>query len=187
MSSFHRCSPVVLLLLLLCFSVAASEDSSPHGCSNKFQTFGASLPSKARQSRRLHASLVDPSDSCYILSSRLDGRIALSFRGNCEFTEKAKHAEAAGACALLVINDKEAAWCKRLLLHSRLVPPAALAMDTYAAFLIFLTRSFVLSGELKGIWVRRFERVWRKWRAKTSFSGTPVYMGLFPEPIVWVL
>ncbi|CAF1871824.1 BnaCnng30120D [Brassica napus] len=81
--------------------------SSPHGCSNKFQTFGASLPSKARQSRRLHASLVDPSDSCYILSSRLDGRIALSFRGNCEFTEKAKHAEAAGASALLVINDKE--------------------------------------------------------------------------------
>uniref|UniRef100_A0A0D3C5X9 PA domain-containing protein n=1 Tax=Brassica oleracea var. oleracea TaxID=109376 RepID=A0A0D3C5X9_BRAOL len=107
MSSFHRCSPVVLLLLLLCFSVAASEDSSPHGCSNKFQTFGASLPSKARQSRKLHASLVDPSDSCYILSSRLDGRIALSFRGNCEFTEKAKHAEAAGASALLVINDKE--------------------------------------------------------------------------------
>ena len=38
---------------------------------------------------------------------QLDGRIALSFRGNCEFTEKAKHAEAAGASALLVINDKE--------------------------------------------------------------------------------
>ncbi|KAH0930745.1 hypothetical protein HID58_016472 [Brassica napus] len=66
-----------------------------------FTGFGASLPSKARQSRRLHASLVDPPDSCYILSSRLDGRIALSFRGNCE---KAKHAEAAGASALLVIN-----------------------------------------------------------------------------------
>ena len=28
----------------------------------------------------------------------------MSFRGNCE---KAKHAEAAGASALLVINDKE--------------------------------------------------------------------------------
>lgn len=38
---------------------------------------------------------------------QLDGHIALSIRGNCAFTEKAKHAEAAGASALLVINDKE--------------------------------------------------------------------------------
>uniref|UniRef100_M4F9H4 PA domain-containing protein n=1 Tax=Brassica campestris TaxID=3711 RepID=M4F9H4_BRACM len=71
--------------------------------SSYFTGFGASLPSKARQSRRLHAFLVDPPDSCYILSSRMDA-FAVSFRGNCE---KAKHAEAAGASALLVINDKE--------------------------------------------------------------------------------
>lgn len=33
----------------------------------------------------------------------------------------------------------------------------------------------------------RFERDWRKWRAKTSFSGTSVFMGLFAEAIVCVL
>ncbi|KAL0802817.1 hypothetical protein Bca101_057993 [Brassica carinata] len=36
-----------------------------------------------------------------------NGHIALSVRGNCAFTEKAKLAVAAGASALLVINDKE--------------------------------------------------------------------------------
>ncbi|KAL0739913.1 hypothetical protein Bca4012_081426 [Brassica carinata] len=133
MSSFdppsHRCSPVVMLLLLLLgVSFVATDGSSPPGCSNKFQMvkvlnwingvkgsyftgltaqFGATLPSEARQSVRLQASLVDPLDSCSNLSSTLDGRIALSVRGNCAFTEKAKHAEAAGASALLVINDKE--------------------------------------------------------------------------------
>lgn len=67
---------------------------------------------------------MDPLDSCSNLSStvtlslslkvysfvqitecsilfQLDGRIALSVRGNCAFTEEA------GASALLVINDKE--------------------------------------------------------------------------------
>ncbi|KFK37150.1 hypothetical protein AALP_AA4G219600 [Arabis alpina] len=132
----HRYSAVVLLLLLLSFSVSTADDVSwtddsnleSPGCTNKFQMvkvlnwidgvegdyltgltaqFGASLPSKADQSVRYTASIVDPLDACSNLSFKLDGRIALSIRGNCAFTEKAKHAQAAGASALLVVNDKE--------------------------------------------------------------------------------
>lgn len=97
--------------------------------------FGASLPSDPDQSVRSPVAFVHPLDSCSNLSSRvsrkcdpfspksmpfslniwlcfqLDGRIALSIRGSCAFTEKAKHAEAAGASALLVINDKEGSVC----------------------------------------------------------------------------
>lgn len=39
--------------------------------------------------------------------SQLSGHIALSIRGDCDFTTKAEIAQAAGAAALLVINDKE--------------------------------------------------------------------------------
>ena len=38
---------------------------------------------------------------------QLSGYIALSERGDCDFTTKAEVAQAAGAAALLVINDKE--------------------------------------------------------------------------------
>ncbi|XP_010508474.1 PREDICTED: signal peptide peptidase-like 3 [Camelina sativa] len=133
----HRYSVVVLFLLLLVFTVASADDVSwtddsggleSPGCSNKFQMvkvlnwvdgvegesitgltaqFGASVPSDADQSFRFPAAFVGPLDSCSNLSSRFDGHIALSIRGNCAFTDKAKHAEAAGASALLVINDKE--------------------------------------------------------------------------------
>ncbi|KAG2244865.1 hypothetical protein Bca52824_093284 [Brassica carinata] len=128
---------LVITLLLIGFSVAAADDASwtedssleTPGCTNKFQMvkilnwvdgvesndfftgltaqFGESLPSDADQGVRSPVAFVHPLDSCSNLSSRLDGRIALSIRGNCAFTEKAKHAEAAGASALLVINDKE--------------------------------------------------------------------------------
>ncbi|WZY91613.1 hypothetical protein YC2023_063942 [Brassica napus] len=133
----HRCSTALLFLLLLGFSFAAADDASwtedstleSPGCTNKFQMvkilnwvdgvesndfltgltaqFGESLPSDAGQGVRSPVAFVRPLDSCSNLSSRLDGSIALSIRGNCAFTEKAKHAEAAGASALLVINDKE--------------------------------------------------------------------------------
>lgn len=38
---------------------------------------------------------------------QLSGSIALSVRGECDFSTKAQIAESAGAIALLVINDKE--------------------------------------------------------------------------------
>lgn len=110
--------------------------------------FGAALPSDADQGVRSPVAFVRPLDSCSNLSSRvsrkcdpfsksqclftdscsfalffalfqLDGSIALSIRGSCAFTEKAKHAEAAGASALLVINDKEGFLFFETLVFSR--------------------------------------------------------------------
>ncbi|XP_010525681.1 PREDICTED: signal peptide peptidase-like 3 isoform X2 [Tarenaya hassleriana] len=126
----RRNSTAITFLLLISISAMAAEDSGAEipGCTNKFQmvkvlnwvdgvkrdfltgltaNFGAQLPSHAEESIKSPAAFTDPSDSCFNLSSRLNGHIALSIRGNCAFTAKAKHAEAAGAAALVVINDKE--------------------------------------------------------------------------------
>ena len=47
----------------------------------------------------------DPTDACEPLKNRLKGDIALVSRGHCPFTLKVAHAQAAGASAVLVVND----------------------------------------------------------------------------------
>ena len=47
----------------------------------------------------------DPTDACEPLKNRLRGDIALVSRGHCPFTLKVAHAQAAGASAVLVVND----------------------------------------------------------------------------------
>lgn len=44
---------------------------------------------------------------CSLAVVQLSGSIALSMRGDCAFTTKAEVAQAAGAAALVVINDEE--------------------------------------------------------------------------------
>lgn len=69
--------------------------------------FGALLPSHANKDLRLPAVFSNPLNGCSSSSSKLSGHIALSIRGDCDFTKKAEVAQAVGAAALLVINDKE--------------------------------------------------------------------------------
>lgn len=69
--------------------------------------FGALLPSNADKDLRFPAVFSNPLNGCSSSSSKLSGQIALSIRGDCDFTKKAEVAQAAGAAALLVINDKE--------------------------------------------------------------------------------
>ncbi|KAF4386406.1 hypothetical protein G4B88_020226 [Cannabis sativa] len=69
--------------------------------------FGALLPSIADNNLKLQAVFSNPLNGCSPSSSKLSGRIALSIRGDCDFTAKAEVAQEGGAAALLVINDKE--------------------------------------------------------------------------------
>lgn len=44
---------------------------------------------------------------CMFAVFQISGSIALTERGDCDFTTKAKIAQSGGAAALVVINDKE--------------------------------------------------------------------------------
>ncbi|XP_038680173.1 signal peptide peptidase-like 2 isoform X2 [Tripterygium wilfordii] len=126
-----------LLLIGLSFTAAADDaslddDSSPSSpsCDNPYKLvkiknwvngiegeafaglsarFGTILPSQDKQSQRLSAVLSNPLNGCSSSSSKvkISGSIALALRGNCAFTTKAEVAQAEGAAALVVINDKE--------------------------------------------------------------------------------
>ncbi|KFK42916.1 hypothetical protein AALP_AA1G054900 [Arabis alpina] len=117
------------LIGLLC--LGAGQNGSPPkipGCSNEFQMvmvenwvdgengeaftgmtaqFGAVLPFDKDKAIKLPVVLTTPLDSCSNITSKVSGSIALSVRGECTFTDKAKIAQAGGAAALVLINDKE--------------------------------------------------------------------------------
>ncbi|XP_024044229.1 signal peptide peptidase-like 5 isoform X2 [Citrus clementina] len=125
---------ICLFVVGLSFAAAGDvtlddDDSSPNipGCNNKLQLvkvknwvdnvegesfagltarFGLPLPSDAAKAFKLPAVLSNPLNCCST-ASKLSGSIALSMRGDCAFTTKAEVAQAAGAAALVVINDEE--------------------------------------------------------------------------------
>uniref|UniRef100_A0A2P2ILY0 Signal peptide peptidase-like 3 isoform X2 n=1 Tax=Rhizophora mucronata TaxID=61149 RepID=A0A2P2ILY0_RHIMU len=126
--------PLFCLLFLIGLSFAADDtsydDDSPKypGCDHPYKLvkvenwvngakgetitgitakFGALLPSEAKKGLRLSVVMTNPLNGCSSSSSKLSGSIAMSIRGDCAFSRKAEVAEAGGAAALLVINDKE--------------------------------------------------------------------------------
>lgn len=131
---FDLSIPLLLLLVFCqsCFSDEISNDdrSAPKspGCDNLFQLvkvknwidgvegtsmvglsarFGTPVPTNEDESHRITLVEANPLNCCENSSTQLSGYAALSKRGNCTFTTKAKIAEAGGAVALLVMNDKE--------------------------------------------------------------------------------
>ncbi|PRQ38041.1 putative mannosyl-oligosaccharide 1,2-alpha-mannosidase [Rosa chinensis] len=69
--------------------------------------FGALLPSKLEKAVKFPVVLSKPFNGCSKSSSQLSGAIALSTRGDCDFSVKAQVAQAGGAKGLLVMNNEE--------------------------------------------------------------------------------
>ncbi|CAH1447932.1 unnamed protein product [Lactuca virosa] len=67
--------------------------------------FGPTLESKEKDADKSRIALADPSDCCTTPKNKLTGETILVHRGNCSFTTKANVAEAAGASAILIINN----------------------------------------------------------------------------------
>ncbi|XP_008778907.2 signal peptide peptidase-like 4 isoform X2 [Phoenix dactylifera] len=120
----------VLPGLVLGGDIVHEDDKAPKlpGCSNNFvlvkvQTwvnnredaefvgvgarFGTTIESKEKHANRTRLSASDPFDCCTTLKKKLAGDVLLVQRGNCRFTTKAKVAEAAGASAILIINNRK--------------------------------------------------------------------------------
>ncbi|XP_009592078.1 signal peptide peptidase-like 4 isoform X1 [Nicotiana tomentosiformis] len=68
--------------------------------------FGPTLESKEKRANQTRLAFADPTDCCSNPKNKLTGESILVHRGNCSFTRKAKVAEAAGASAIIIINNQ---------------------------------------------------------------------------------
>ncbi|GAA0160885.1 aspartic protease [Lithospermum erythrorhizon] len=68
--------------------------------------FGPTLESKEKRANQTKVVIADPPDCCSKPRNELTGEVILVHRGNCSFTAKARVAEAAGASAILIINNR---------------------------------------------------------------------------------
>ncbi|XP_028553141.1 signal peptide peptidase-like 5 isoform X1 [Dendrobium catenatum] len=121
---------VVLPVLVVGDDIVHEDDSAPKlpGCSNNFvlvkvQTwfdnvedsefvgvgarFGPPIVSKEKHANRTQLILSDPPECCTQPKNKISGDVLLVHRGNCKFTTKARIAEAAGASAILIINNRK--------------------------------------------------------------------------------
>ncbi|CAA3006253.1 signal peptide peptidase-like 4 [Olea europaea subsp. europaea] len=124
----------VLAVLLNCPAVFAGDivhqdDTAPArpGCNNNFvlvkipiwtngkevmefvgvgARFGPTLEAKEKRANQSRVALADPPDCCTKPRNKLTGEVILVHRGNCSFTAKANVAEAAGASAILIVNNR---------------------------------------------------------------------------------
>lgn len=69
--------------------------------------FGTTIVSKEKNANRSHLTLSDPRDCCEPPKKKLTGEVIMVDRGNCKFTQKANVAQAAGASAVLIINNQK--------------------------------------------------------------------------------
>ncbi|KAG7016973.1 Signal peptide peptidase-like 2 [Cucurbita argyrosperma subsp. argyrosperma] len=126
-------SALVLLLIFPCHVTAGDivhhDDLTPKkpGCENDFilvkvQTwidgkeasefvgvgarFGATIVSKEKNANQTRLVLAHPRDCCGVPKNKLSGDIIMVDRGHCKFTTKANIAEAAGASAILIVNNQ---------------------------------------------------------------------------------
>ncbi|OQU88099.1 hypothetical protein SORBI_3003G400000 [Sorghum bicolor] len=84
--------------------VDGDERSSLTGISARF---GVVLPDAASDDQKQRAVVPSPKNGCAKSSTQLTGSVAVAVRGECTFIEKAKAAEAAGAVAILLVNDED--------------------------------------------------------------------------------
>ncbi|KAK2992637.1 hypothetical protein RJ640_023947 [Escallonia rubra] len=127
------CAVIVILALsggspVLAGDIVHQDDVAPKkpGCDNNFvlvkipiwidgteenefvgvgARFGPTLESKEKRANQTRLALADPPDCCSKPKNKLTGEVILVHRGNCSFTAKANVAEAAGASAILIINN----------------------------------------------------------------------------------
>ncbi|XP_065021715.1 signal peptide peptidase-like 4 [Musa acuminata AAA Group] len=170
---------LVLVLLTPGFvhggDIVHEDDEAPKlpGCSNNFvlvkvQTwinntednefvgvgarFGPTIVSKEKHANRTRLTLSDPPDCCTAPTKKLAGDVLLVHRGHCKFTTKARVAEAAGASAILIINNRKELYkmvCDRNETDLNIkIPAVMLPQDAGASLESSLKHGFSVSVQL---------------------------------------
>nr|GFA99846.1 signal peptide peptidase-like 2 [Tanacetum cinerariifolium] len=68
--------------------------------------FGTTIVSKEKNANQTRLTQSDPRDCCSPPRKKLTGDVIMVTRGRCKFTTKANIAQAAGASAVLIINNQ---------------------------------------------------------------------------------
>ncbi|KAJ7010642.1 signal peptide peptidase-like 2 isoform X1 [Populus alba x Populus x berolinensis] len=84
--------------------VGGEEDAEFVGVGARF---GTTIVSKEKNANQIRLTLSDPPDCCSAPKHKLDRDVIMVHRGHCKFTTKANNAEAAGASAVLIINNQK--------------------------------------------------------------------------------
>ncbi|KAL9406469.1 hypothetical protein Peur_003441 [Populus x canadensis] len=84
--------------------VGGEEDAEFVGVGARF---GTTIVSKEKNANQIRLTLSDPRDCCSAPKHKLDRDVIMVHRGHCKFTTKANNAEAAGASAVLIINNQK--------------------------------------------------------------------------------
>ncbi|KNA24466.1 hypothetical protein SOVF_015390 [Spinacia oleracea] len=126
--AIHLRLKAILLFFVVNFAFAfAADDAVSSKCSNKARKIAVEYwidgvgkgvlsainskfgpyPSLEEKSSRLPAVMMNPLNGCSNFSVKASESVALSTRGDCEFTTKAKVAQSGGAAALVIINNLE--------------------------------------------------------------------------------
>uniref|UniRef100_A0A5B7A7P1 PA domain-containing protein n=1 Tax=Davidia involucrata TaxID=16924 RepID=A0A5B7A7P1_DAVIN len=69
--------------------------------------FGTTIVSKEKNANQIRLTLSDPRDCCSPSKNKLAGDVIMVDRGRCKFTTKANIAQAAGASAVLIVNNQK--------------------------------------------------------------------------------
>ncbi|KAI0526856.1 hypothetical protein KFK09_002448 [Dendrobium nobile] len=161
---------VVLPVLVVGDDIVHEDDSAPKlpGCSNNFvlvkvQTwfdnvedsefvgvgarFGPPIVSKEKHANRIQLILSDPPECCTQPKNKISGDVLLVHRGNCKFTTKARIAEAAGASAILIINNRK--------VTVQLYSPDRPLVDTAEIFLWLMAVGTILCASIWSAWSSR--------------------------------
>ncbi|KAF3448578.1 hypothetical protein FNV43_RR09291 [Rhamnella rubrinervis] len=69
--------------------------------------FGTTIVSKEKNANQIRLTLSDPRDCCSAPKNKLAGDVIMVDRGKCKFTTKANIAQAAGASAVLIVNNQK--------------------------------------------------------------------------------
>ncbi|CAH9069112.1 unnamed protein product [Cuscuta europaea] len=69
--------------------------------------FGTTIVSQEKNAHQTRLTRLNPRDGCSTPKNKISGDVIMVDRGNCKFTAKANYAEAAGASAVLIINNQK--------------------------------------------------------------------------------
>lgn len=150
--------------------------------------FGKPITNHEQEAQSSPLTKLDPEDGC-TQSKPIQGFTALVKRGNCTFTTKARVAQAAGAVAILVVNDKQELYkmvCanngtfKDITIPSVMLPRAAgsslegaLALDEEVRVLLYSPKRPLVDIAEVFLWLMAVGTIlgasfWSAWTAKEA-------------------
>ncbi|CAN1253874.1 Signal peptide peptidase-like 2 [Linum perenne] len=125
--------------------------------------FGTTIVSKEKNANQTRLTLSDPRDCCKPPKNKLVGDVIMVDRGGCRFTAKANNAQAAGASAVLIINNQKV----------QLYSPRRPLVDIAEVFLWLMAVGTILCASYWSAWSAREAATEQDKLLKDAAEGVP--------------